>query len=240
MAWIRRYGLVVVLTLLVCAGLTALGWSRMSAAHSDKSGVVGVDQFDLHTDQLVQQTSMPEQVGKIAQLVGRFRPEYTLFLDGGRMYGQSGLYVYTPFELRRGNGMSILVLRGWIPKDKSKMLTNTAWLTPLHELVVHGDLQSIPVSFPAGATAQSGPLRTSLSLEDFGGKDNPKLQPLVLRQMYSSQWSGKDIKSDFFRRHWPDKFPSAATYYRQGLALFVAAGLIALAMLVYLVTRRSK
>lgn len=170
MAWIRRYGAVVVLTLLLCAGLSGLGWSRLNAAQTDKSGALGENQFDLHTDQLVQQTSMPAQVGKVAQLVGRYRPEYTLFLEGGRMYGQSGLYVYTPFELRRGDGMSIL----------------------------------------------------------------------VLRDMYSTQWAAKDIKGDFFRRHWPDRFPSVVTYYRQALALFGLAALMAVALVIYLIKRRGK
>ncbi len=240
MAWIRRYGALVVLTLLVCAGLSGLGWSRLNAAQTDKSGALGENQFDLHTDQLVQQPSMPAQVGKIAQLVGRYRPEYTLFLEGGRMYGQSGLYVYTPFELRRGDGLSILVLRGWIPKNQSNKLMTTPWLTPLHELVVHGDLQSIAVSPAEGTAAPVGLFRSTLSLEDFGGKDNPKLQPLVLRDMYSSEWTTKDIRGDFFRRHWPDKFPSVTTYYRQGLALFGAAALIAVALVIYLLTRRGQ
>ena len=88
MVWIRRHGVVVLLTLVVCAALSGLGWSRLNAARTDKSGVLGENQFDLHTDQLVQQASIPAQVGKTAQLVGRYRPEYTLFLQGGSMYGQ--------------------------------------------------------------------------------------------------------------------------------------------------------
>lgn len=192
----------------------------------DTRSIISVDQFDLHTDLLVADPDVGRHAGRIAQLVGTLRPERTLLLADQPMYGRSGVYVLTPFELRRGQGRKIVVMRGWMPTDKALASDLPGgYAAAKHEVVVTGRLETWPQAV-ARSPGHPGLLRERIGLDDFYGPSRPDLMPLILREAYTSDWSASDRQNNPIKMHWPEFYPRAARNGVIAKVLLVLSGFI--------------
>lgn len=216
---------------LAIAAIAALAGGTLNRGlERDTSPVISVDKFDLHTDSLVAHPDIGSQAGRIAQLVGTLRPERTLLLADQPMYGRGGVVVFTPLDLRRGDGRRIVVMRGWMPTDKA-LASNlpSGYAAARHDIVVTGRLETWPQA-AAAPPGRTDPLRERIGLDDFYGPGHPELMPLVLRESYTSDWSASDRQNHPFKMHWPEFYPRTARNGMLARVLFVFAGIIAVAV----------
>src|SRR5262249_102100 len=78
----------------------------------------------------------PLQHPRAPRLRGRWRPAATVYLDNRPMDGRAGFYVLTPLQL--ADGSSILVQRGWWPRDVADRTRIAAPAPPAGEVSVKG------------------------------------------------------------------------------------------------------
>lgn len=218
--------------LLAVAAIAAAGGGYLHRGlEGDTRPTLSVDKFELHTDLLLAHPDVGSQAGRIAQLVGTLRPERTLLLADQPMYGRSGVYVLTPFDLRRGQGRKIIVMRGWMPSDKA-LASNLpgGYAAAKHEVVVTGRLETWPQAV-ASSPGLPGLLRERIGLDDFYGTGHPELMPLILREAYTSDWSASDRQNHPIKMHWPEFYPRAARNSTIAKVLLVLSGIIAVTVL---------
>jgi len=73
---------------------------------------------------------------------GRYGPQQHILLDNQLWQGRNGVHVFTPFTT--GDGISILVNRGWLPLQADRKILPEI-PTPTHEITISGRLNIIPV-----------------------------------------------------------------------------------------------
>lgn len=74
-----------------------------------------------------------EQVHRLVELTGRWRPETLLFLENRPMSGRAGFVVITALEL--ADGRAVLVQRGWQPRDLRDRTLTQPLPTPADQAV---------------------------------------------------------------------------------------------------------
>jgi len=128
-----------------------------------------------------------------AQLTGRWRPEHQVALDNRPMDARVGFYIVMPLEL--SDGRSVLVQRGWIPRDAQERTRLAPFGTPAGEVAVGGRIAPRLPRLYALADEETGPIRQNLEVAAFSRETGLQLLPWVLIQSGESD--------DGLRRNWP-------------------------------------
>ena len=139
---------------------------------------------------------------------GRYDPNRHILLDNQIWQGRAGVYVFTPFY--PNGGTAILVNRGWLPlaPDRKSM---PQVLTPQHEIVLKGMLNTLPVPGRVLGSAdqlkreQWPQLVTYLNLPDISGSLGTPLENWVI-QLSKSEPDGFD------GREWKAVFLSSSRH----------------------------
>ncbi len=116
-----------------------------------------------------------------ARLQGRWLPQYTVYLDNRQMHGRVGYYVVTPLELS-DTPLTLLVMRGWIPRNFVDRNALETIETPSGLVTVEGHMASPPGKlFELGHSAPTR-IRQNLDVKSMEAEAGRPLYPLVLQQ----------------------------------------------------------
>lgn len=132
---------------------------------------------------------------------GRFDNARTVLLENrphGGADGRSGFLVLTPLRLADG-GTSVLVLRGWLPRDAQDRTRIAPFPTPDGEVTLEGTaLAGVPRVYSLGQdpSAEAGrKIRQNVDLAAFARETGAPLLPLVMQQATDT--------GDGLARDWP-------------------------------------
>lgn len=150
------------------------------------------------------------------QLHGRWLAQHTVYLDNRSMDRRTGFYVLTPLQLASGQG-TVLVLRGWAPRDFLERSRLPALETPIGPVALRGQvILRVPGVYALGADG-NGPIRQNLDTTAFGHELGLSLYDGVIQQVGPA--------SEGLLRHWPE--PASGLERHRGYA-FQWFGLCAL------------
>ncbi|AOY91877.1 cytochrome c oxidase assembly protein [Cupriavidus sp. USMAA2-4] len=172
---------------------------------------------------------------------GRFDAAHTVLLDnrphGNGTDSRAGFLVLTPLRIAAeggtGQGASVLVLRGWLPRDAQDRSRIAPFPTPAGEVDIDGmALAAVPKVYNLGSASEAGQkIRQNLDLAAYGAELGVTLQPLVLEQ--------RNDTGDGLARDWAPADSGADRHYGYAFQWFGLAALT-LVLLLALGWRRSR
>jgi len=222
----RRAGWLVWLGAIVAVAATArLGlWQLDRAAQKTALGRAWSERALL---EVLPASQLPRDAEATAALLhrrivveGRWLPRHTLYLDNRTQHGVAGFVVVTPLSVAPGD--SVLVQRGWAPRDQADRTRVPA--APLSEGPVR--IEARIATWPSPRLALSsapeeGPIRQNLNPAQLAREAGVPLRPLSLLQLSAPE------TPDALLRDWPE--PAPDVWKNQGYAVqwFALCALIA-------------
>ncbi len=158
-----------------------------------------------------------------ATVEGRWLTELTVYLDNRPMAGRTGFFVVTPLLL--DDGQSVLVQRGWLPRDAADRTRIAPHRTDPDRVRIEGRIAPTPSRLYELGSAASGPIRQNLDVLDFARETRRALLPMVIVQNDSGL-----APADGLSRQWPQ--PASTVHKHYGYA-FQWFGLCGLAVTLY-------
>lgn len=203
---------------------------------------LGIWQLDRAAQKIALQAAMDERAGlpalegpaalavpaadamhRAVRLQGVWLADRTVWLDNRQMkQGRPGFFVVTP--LRMPDGRSVLVQRGWAPRDPQERSRLPMLPTPTGMVEVQGRIAPPPARLYEFDAAASGPIRQNLDLDAFARETG-----LVLMS-WSVLQTGPAVPDDGLLRDWPP--PETGVAKHQGYA-FQWFGLSSLVVILY-------
>lgn len=153
-------------------------------------------------------------------LTGHWVPGLTWFLDNRQMNGRVGFLVLS--VLRTDEGETLLVQRGWAPRDFQDRQRLPQVPTPSETVSISGRLAPPPARLYELGEGGGGPIRQNIDLEALSQETGLALGPFTVLQTGDT--------SDGLLRDWPA--PAADVHKHYGYA-FQWFGLSALFALLY-------
>lgn len=160
------------------------------------------------------------QVGRTASLSGRWLADRTVYLDNRIMLDRVGFFVVTPLML--DDGTSILVQRGWVPRDAAQRTKLPALSTPTVAVEVGGRLAAGPSQLYQLGQPESGLIRQNIELKAFAAETGLSLRPMVLLQLDMA-----DNKDDALVRQWTQPATDIHKNYGYAFQWFAMSALVA-------------
>jgi len=165
---------------------------------------------------------MPGQLHRRVRLTGRWLNEHTVFLDNRPMDGHFGFFVVTPLKLD-GRNDSILVQRGWLPRNFEDRTKLPEIESPERTVTVEGTLIEAPSRVFAMGIEDPGPIRQNLDPTAFSGEIAEPLLPLTVQQTGALDASGGE---GGLLRHWPAPDLGLQKHYGYAFQWFALCALI--------------
>lgn len=157
------------------------------------------------------------------RLRGEWVAAATVFLDNRQMNGRPGFYVVTPLKLSgSAAGDTVLVQRGWVPRDQLDRTRLPPVPTPSGEVEVAGHIAPPPARLFEFSSAASGPIRQNLDLGAFSVETGLRLLPLSLVQ----EGTGS-AATDGLLRQWPRPAVDVHKHYGYAFQWFALCALMA-------------
>ncbi|XAH24819.1 SURF1 family protein [Xylophilus sp. GW821-FHT01B05] len=154
-------------------------------------------------------------------LQGRWQPRATVFLDNRQMDGRPGFFVITPLQL--DTGTTVLVQRGWVPRNFEDRTRLPAVETPEGVVQVRGRIEAPPsklFDFGAGnASEGSSRIRQNLDLPAFRRETGLPLAAFSVVQTGDA--------SEGLQRRWPEITSGVERHYGYAFQWFGLCALIA-------------
>ncbi len=163
-------------------------------------------------------------------LQGRWRPEFSVFLDNRQMDGRPGFYLLTPLEL--GPGDAVLVQRGWAPRDVRDRARVPAVPTPAGEVRVVGRIAPPPAALYAFDGPDTGTLRQNVDLGAYARETGLALRPLSVLLIDDGDDAGTGTAAaggsgkDGLQRRWPAPAVDVHKHYGYAFQWFALAILL--------------
>lgn len=151
-------------------------------------------------------------------LRGSWLPERTVWLDNRPMDGRAGFYVVTPLRLA-GRSDSVLVQRGWVPRDPADRTRLPPLPTPAGEVEVVGRLAASPSRLYELGAGEAGPIRQNLDPAAFAAESGLALLPVTVVQTAGTDEGG-------LLRHWPAPDLGLQKHYGYAFQWFALCALI--------------
>jgi surfeit locus 1 family protein len=136
-----------------------------------------------------------ELVHRQVVLRGSWDPAHTVFLDNRQMRGLPGFYVVTPMKIE-GTAKSVLVQRGWVPRNFDRRDKLPAVTTPAGVVEVHGRIAPAPARLYEFHGAQAGAIRQNLDIAAFAAETHLDLVGVSVQQTLPAASEG-------LMRDWP-------------------------------------
>ncbi|MBT9550953.1 MAG: SURF1 family protein [Hydrogenophaga sp.] len=180
-----RFWLITVAAVL-SAGLTAsLGLWQLSRAAQKQTLEDRINEraalSPLGETGLPDEAALDEALHRPVLLRGEWVPEASVFLDNRPMGGRSGFILVTPLRLK-GSGRSLLVQRGWVPRDFTDRSKVPVVPTPEGWVEVSGRLAPPPSQLFELGEAERGPIRQNLSIDGMSRDTGLSLMPVSVLQ----------------------------------------------------------
>lgn len=153
------------------------------------------------------------------RLTGHWVPEATVFLDNRPMQGRAGFVVVTPLRLA-GRQETVLVQRGWVPRDFQDRTRLPALQTPATEVTVLGTVAPPPSQLYAFDNGSGGPIRQNIDISAYGLETG-----LSLAAWSVLQTGPQDLQ---FLRAWPKPGVDVSKHHGYAFQWFALCALIGL------------
>jgi cytochrome oxidase assembly protein ShyY1 len=235
----------VVAALVVIAITCALGNWQLNRAHEKLDRAARLRA--LAAQPAVEVTAAPmtaEVVERRVRVRGRFDPAHTVLLDnrphGNGTDSRAGFLVLTPLRVaadadgKPARAASVLVLRGWLPRDAQDRTRIAPFATPDGEVQLEGvALAAVPKVYALGREdAEAGqPIRQNVELAAFAAELGVPLQPFVFQQ--------RSDTGDGLARDWAAPDHGADRHYGYAFQWFGLAALT-LVLTIILTWRRAR
>ncbi|HEV7915199.1 MAG TPA: SURF1 family protein [Albitalea sp.] len=152
------------------------------------------------------------------RLQGQWMDAFTVFLDNRQMNGRPGFFVVTPLKLA-GSGETVVVQRGWAPRDALDRTRLPPVATPAGEVTIDGHIAPPPARLYEFSAVASGPIRQNLDLAAYAADAGVRLAPLSVVQD-----NGPD---DGLSRQWPRPAVDVHKHYGYAVQWFALCALMA-------------
>ena len=220
----RSRTVILVAALATALGTARLGWWQLDRAAQKmrwaQEQAQRRDEPALNADALARDSmTLAEQVHRRVVLRGQWQPEWTVYLDNRPMNGRVGFYVLTPLTLE--DGTSVIVQRGWQPRDMTDRTKVVEPPTPTSPVEVKGRVALSASRLFEFDNADSGRIRQNLDLQAYAQQARLRLRPLAIVQ------EGDDV-ADGLLRDWPAPASDVHKHYGYAFQWFGLCGLIAL------------
>lgn len=161
---------------------------------------------------------------------GEFVARYTVLLDNRLQGGRPGYHVVQPLRLAGGDGLHVLVNRGWAAAPaRREQLPEVR--TPAGAQAVEGrSLERLPRAFEPAGRKGGGRVRQNLSIEEFRTETGLALQPFVIEQHSPAD--------DGLVRDWPRPDAGIDKHESYALQWYSLAGLAVVLFVVLSFRRR--
>ena len=118
---------------------------------------------------------------RAVRLRGHWVPARSVFLENRQMQGRVGFYLVTPLQLD-GRPGSVLVQRGWVPRDAQDRTRVPDVPTPAGLVEVVGHIAPPPSRLYEFTAAASGVIRQNLDLDGYTIETGLRLAPWSVQQ----------------------------------------------------------
>ena len=174
----------------LCAGLTAsLGVWQMSRAAEKRSLEDRITQREalapLSGEELLKSGPLEDHWHRVVRVRGHWQAQASVYLDNRPMGGRSGLILVTPLRLV-GSERTLLVQRGWVPRNFMDRSQVPEVPTPLDEVEVSGRLAPPPSRLFELGEPQVGVIRQNLYLDTYANETGLNLIPASVLQSGTS------------------------------------------------------
>lgn len=168
-------------------------------------------------------------------LEGKWLAEHTVYLDNRQMQGRPGFFVVTPLQLAGQGGATVLVQRGWVPRNFQDRTQLPQVQTPQDVTVrVQGRVAPAPSRLyefqGADSALGSSRIRQNLDLAAFRTETGLALAHLTVLQTGEA--------GDGLQRDWPVVGAGVDKHYGYAFQWFGLCGLIALLYVWFQIVRR--
>ena len=162
----------------------------------------------------------PEEFRRVVA-EGEFISSWAVYLDNRPYQGKAGFYLLMPFKLA-ANEQSVLVLRGWFPRDASDRERIPTIAVPKGVIRLEGRVRTTTgklMQLGEAAALQPGAIAQNVDIADFARASKLSLQTFIIEQTNDA--------ADDLVRDWPT--PSVGIDTHKGYAFqwyalaFVAA-----------------
>jgi len=161
-------------------------------------------------------------VDRLIELSGRWQAQHTVYLDNRPMNTKPGFWVMTPLLLT-GTDKSVLVQRGWIPRNFQDRTALVPIETPDQTVTLRGRMAPAPAKLYAFKGTDTGRIRQNLDIEVFAVETGLPLLPALVIQV--------DPASDGLQRDWAAPNTGVDKHYGYAFQWF---GLCALVLGLYI------
>lgn len=220
-----RFWLVTLAALVVMVVTASLGRWQLGRAQLKLDLQASIEargaQPALDTPAVLAVASTEALLHRQAQLQGQWVAAATVWLENRPMAGRSGFIVVTPLRLE-GSERTVLVQRGWVPRDFQDRTRLPALDTPQGMVQVRGRLAPPPSRLFEPGAAAPGPIRQNIELAAYARETGLALLDLSLLQTGDA--------GDGLLRDWPRFAADVSKHHGYAFQWF---GLCALTGLLY-------
>ncbi|MFT7400949.1 MAG: surfeit locus 1 family protein [Hydrogenophaga sp.] len=195
---VRRFWIVTVATVLTMAATASLGRWQLQRADQKLALQAEMDAraaLPVWSETDLLQTPAPRTAWhRPVRLQGEWVPHASVFLDNRQMDGRPGFFLLTPLRLA-GSDRSVLVQRGWAPRDFIDRSRTPDVPTPAGEVTLEGRLAPPPAKLYELGESAPGPIRQNIELAAMGSE-------FKLDLLDASVLQTSDVE-DGLLRQWP-------------------------------------
>ena len=228
-----RFGLITILAMFALTLALGLGRWQLSRAAQKEALHAAMDaqstKSSLDTSAVLAAADATALVHQRAVLKGAWAQGKTVFLDNRQMNGRVGFFAMTPFVLQGGKA-SIVVQRGWVPRNFEFRSRLPQIETPAGEVEIEGRIAPAPSKLYELGAAQNGVIRQNLDLAQFSAETGLPLLAITLQQSGAA--------SEGLLRDWPAVNVGVDKHYGYAFQWFGLAALIAALYVWFQIVRR--
>ena len=222
-----RFWLITLAAVVAMAATASLGRWQLSRAAQKRALQAAIDQRQslppLRAGELLQGSDAQQH--RRVLLRGQWLPQATVYLDNRQMQGRPGFFVFTPLRLEGPPQATLLVQRGWAPRDFQDRTRLPAVATPQGEVEVEGRVAGPPARLyefaPSGAGGEgSSRIRQNLDLAAYAAEFSLVLPPFTVVQTGDA--------GDGLRRDWTPVDSGIDKHYGYAFQWFGLCGLVAI------------
>ena len=166
----RRFWLLTLAAVLVAGTTFSLGQWQLRRAAQKEAVQAAIESKNmlpaLDGRALAATKNIADQLHRRVLVQGVWQPAYTVYLDNRPMSGRTGFWVLTPLALQ-GSEQTILVQRGWVPRDFTDRNRLPEVSTPAGLVTVEGRIAPPPSKLYEFKGVDLGPIRQNLDLAAF-------------------------------------------------------------------------
>lgn len=151
-------------------------------------------------------------------LAGRWRNEFSVYLDNRQMDARPGFVLVTPLQLV--DGSAVLVQRGWVPRDPYDRTRVPPPPGDGDAVEVHGRIAAPPSRLYDFGGVDEGRIRQNVDLDGFARETGLALRPLSVLQLDDGG------AADGLQRRWPQVAVDVHKHYGYAFQWFALCALI--------------